>query len=237
MATLSTATQFPLPEQALKRPRTRTRTYSLVSVASRVSQNSVFEIPRAQSTSQVPDTHDAYGSFIPVRSATSSLKDFISSYSSFTTHRPLKKRRKVTFAFEHPTTANDSDSDESPSPGSPYITRSSYASPPSPTSSSSSIRSAPNVGTDLHPILAKLERQSKFCTQVTRGVPDLAAWWVESGTYVEVAASSVKSLGFMSDYYLFAFVHLHLLRRLPAVKFRTPFTDFLGSQYHIILLS
>ncbi|KAF8908873.1 hypothetical protein CPB84DRAFT_96354 [Gymnopilus junonius] len=170
MATLSANTQESFIIRTPTRPRMRTRTYSLISVSSGISPTSAFEISRVHSTSQIPNTQDAYGSFIPVRSAASSLKDFLSCYPSFSTHPPSpKKRRRVTFTFDNVSSSISSrnDPDIIQSSDSPYITRSSLAPLPSPTSSSSSsLHSTPNIGPDLHPILASLERHSRLCSQV-----------------------------------------------------------------------
>ncbi|KIM43137.1 hypothetical protein M413DRAFT_18267 [Hebeloma cylindrosporum] len=148
------------------RPRTRTRTSSLLSVSSTVSLGSIFEIAKAQSTSgvsQQPERHEAHGSFIPLRSATPTLRTFI-SYPASPNFRAPKKRRRVTFddrvlvsspEFWEPV-------EEQAAPQIPYITCTTptpHLGTASPTSPSSN---------DLHPILAKLERKSRLCSQVVQ---------------------------------------------------------------------
>ncbi|KDR82783.1 hypothetical protein GALMADRAFT_238308 [Galerina marginata CBS 339.88] len=173
MIALSTSMQGISTINRPVRPRTRTRTSSLLSISSAASLGSIFEISKANSTSGVsqrPETHEAYGSFIPLRSAKSTLKDVASLYPSFTTVRP-KRRRRVTFAFDNAQASPfsyENDSHKPPSPEIPYIIRSSLDSsyPPSPTSSSSSIHTTHHIPSDLHPILASLERNSRLCTQV-----------------------------------------------------------------------
>jgi len=173
MTTHSTTMQETFTVTRPIRPRTRTRTLSLLSVSSAASLGSIFEISKADSTSGVsqrPETHEAYGSFIPLRSAKSTLKDVVSLYPSSTTIRP-PRRRRVTFAFDNIHASSFSferNSHEPSSPQVPYITRSSLDSscPPSPTSSSSSIHTTHHIRPDLHPILASLERNSRLCTQV-----------------------------------------------------------------------
>ncbi|KAF9568785.1 hypothetical protein CPC08DRAFT_354872 [Agrocybe pediades] len=152
--------------------RQRTRTSSIFSASSGTSLASIFEISKSSSTSGVsqrPDKHQAYGSFVPVRSATPTLQEFV-LYSVRT-----PRRRKVTFddrvSFSH----DVDDSDEYYSSDIPSITRTfpslSYDCPPSPTSSSSSTSihtPEPRDASELHPILAKLERKSKFCGNVAQ---------------------------------------------------------------------
>jgi hypothetical protein len=102
---------------------------------------SLYEIVQGQTTvivSQQPEKHEAWGSFIPLRSATTSLREFISVSSPY--------------------------SIQSSPPKVPYITRTLLPTDPSSTSSSSSMISH-HVQSDLQPILAQLERKSKFCTQ------------------------------------------------------------------------
>jgi len=136
--------------------RTRTRTSSLLSVSSTVSLGSIFEIAKAQPTSgvsQQPERHEAYGSFIPLRSATPTLQTFIPYRASTTFHAP-KKRRRVTFDDRISVLSAEfwEPAEEHSSPKAPYITR---TAPPMKSSSAN----------DLHPILAQLERKSRLCTQ------------------------------------------------------------------------
>ncbi|KAF9483437.1 hypothetical protein BDN70DRAFT_990310 [Pholiota conissans] len=155
----------------------RTRTSSLLSVSSGISLRSVFEISKSRSTSGIsllPLKHEAYGSFIPARSATSTLQDF-ASYVSPPITRTMKRRRRVTFDDKCSHTSSwrdDNDSSSSTSSTVPYITRTPYSSlfsPPSPASTSSSLSPPlsplPSPTEELHPILATLEKKSRFCTQ------------------------------------------------------------------------
>jgi len=130
----STETTFAAPLCPVS--RSRTRTLSLLSISSGNSVRSLYEIVQGQTTvivSQQPEKHEAWGSFIPLRSATTCLREFISVQSS-------------------------------PKPKVPYITRTLLPTDPSSTSSSSLMISH-HVQSDLQPILAQLERKSKFCTQ------------------------------------------------------------------------
>ena len=160
-------------------PRPRARTSSILSTSSGASLASIFEISKSSSTSGLskrPDKHQAYGSFVPVRSATPTLQKFV-SYSSSTIRTP--RRRKVTFDDRRTISFTyDVDSDDSSSsPEVPYITRtfpSPSASPDLPPSSPSSLSSTSIRTTEskrdseLHPILAKLERQSRLCGNVAQ---------------------------------------------------------------------
>ncbi|KAF9046720.1 hypothetical protein BJ165DRAFT_1188848 [Panaeolus papilionaceus] len=81
------------------------------------------------------------------------------------------KRKRVTFVdpLSRPQRWQE-DEDNEPPVRVPFITRtlpSSPACPPSPISSTSSIIDVHQPGPipDLHPILARLEKKSKFCTQ------------------------------------------------------------------------
>lgn len=106
---------------------------------------SLYEITQGQTTvvvSQQPEKHEAWGSFILLRSATTSLRQVISASPSYSIQ-------------------------SSPKPKVPYITRTLPPSPVCPPSSTSSPFSmiSHHVQSDLPPILAQLERKSKFCTQ------------------------------------------------------------------------
>ncbi|PPQ80980.1 hypothetical protein CVT25_015133 [Psilocybe cyanescens] len=131
----------------------------------------VIVLSKTSSTSGVsqhPNTHEARGSFIPLRSAASTLKSFAPHP---TTLLSPTRRRRVTFAFDDrrlsaPKFDDDSDESSPPSPQIPYITRTLSSSPffsASPTSSSSSsIQEPHHATTDLHPILASLERKRRL---------------------------------------------------------------------------
>ena len=143
----------------------RSRTMSLVSVSSTSSFRSLLEatsVPSSPTVSQRPEKQDAYGSFVPVRSATTCLRDFATGYSVIVRSPP--KRRRVT--FDDSVSISSNDKWPPPCPQIPYITKTfPNDCPPSPTSSSSSIMVTHDTPTDLHPILAKLEKKSRFCTQ------------------------------------------------------------------------
>lgn len=161
----SPALQDMCPANNSSRPRTRTRTSSLLSVSSTVSLGSIFEIAKAQSTSgvsQQPERHEAYGSFVPLRSATPTLRTFV-SYPASPIFRVPKKRRRVTFddrilvfspEFWEP-------AEEQAPPQIPYITHT------TPSSQLGSPTTSPSVN-ELHPILARMERKSKLCAQIVQ---------------------------------------------------------------------
>ncbi|KAF8807121.1 hypothetical protein BYT27DRAFT_7189209 [Phlegmacium glaucopus] len=141
--------------------RSRTRALSLLSISSGTSVHSVFEITKGEATvivSQKPEKHEAWGSFIPLRSATTCLREFISVAPSYTNQSSPKRRRTSSYGIRTPASSYRENSKTS-SPEIPYITRT-----PSPTSPSSSMISH-NVHSDLHPILARLEKKSKLCTK------------------------------------------------------------------------
>ncbi|KAF8194162.1 hypothetical protein BJ912DRAFT_959603 [Pholiota molesta] len=162
--------------------RSRTRTLSLLSVSSGVSLGSVFAFPKSQSTSsisQLPHTHEAYGSFIPVRSAASSLQN-VALYVSPPITRAMRRRRRVTFEDKCSYSSSGRDDDDSSSSSTssaiPYITRTTHHSPsfspssPASTSTSSSPSTSPPASPteELHPILARLEQKSRFCAQLVQ---------------------------------------------------------------------
>jgi len=146
--------------------RSRTRTLSLLSISSGNSLRSLYEIKKGQSTvivSHQPEKHEAWGSFIPLRPATTSLRELISVSSSYSIQSSPKRRQTPSHDIQNTHWQVSS----SPKPKVPYITRtlpSSPVCPPSSTSSSSFMISH-HVQSDLDPILAQLERKSKFCTQ------------------------------------------------------------------------
>lgn len=127
---------------------------------------------KTASTSSINQCPNTYGSFIPLPSATTTLKVF-ASYSN-SPSPPSRRRRRVTFAFDDRTPQSSDNEGSSLSPKIPYITRTQPSSPifpPSPTSSSSSImhhNPHSNMSSDLHPILASLERKSRICTRATQ---------------------------------------------------------------------
>jgi hypothetical protein len=119
---------------------------------------SLYEITKGDIVSHKPELHQVWGFFTPLGSATTSLREFISvsPYSS--------PKRRRTSSHDQRTPISSHHEDSSPKPKVPYITRTSPSPPvlpPSPTSSSFSVISHSNP----HPILAQLERKSRFCTQ------------------------------------------------------------------------
>lgn len=131
-------------------------------------------ISKSNSTSgisQLPSTHEAYGSFIPVRSAAGTLKD-VASCASPPISYVVKRRRKVTFDDKcyYSPSWDDCGSSSASASEIPYITRTTHITPPSPTSTTSSL--SPPMSpvmtpkTDLHPVLARLEQTSRFRAQL-----------------------------------------------------------------------
>ena len=117
--------------------------------------------------SQKPEKHEAWGSFIPLRSATPCLRKFISVSPSYSNQSSPKRRRTFSYDIRTPIPSYWEEDSKPPSPEIPYITRtlpSSPIRPHSPTSSSASMLSH-NVQSDLHPILARVEKKSKLCNQ------------------------------------------------------------------------
>ena len=141
----------------------------MLSTSSSTTLRSTFEITKTLSPSPTvcshADVEQAYGSFIPVRSAASSLRGFASDHTT-TLPRSLKKRRRVT--FQETTSPMSSDDDDfKPSLSISYRNR------PFPTPKKAfqiPAVAAPTMmsqdHSDIHPILAKLERESKFCSQM-----------------------------------------------------------------------
>ena len=143
--------------------RSRRRALSLLSISSSISLRSVPEIAKGETTvivSQKPEKHEAWGSFIPLRSATTSLREF-TSVPPYT--NPSSPRRRRTSYASKSSYSGDS---QSSFPNVPYITRTlpTPIRPPSLISSSSSMTSH-HADSDLHPTLAQLEKKSKFCKQ------------------------------------------------------------------------
>jgi len=138
-----------------------TRSLSLLSISSGTSLGSFYEITKGEPiVSQIPEKHEAWGSFILLRSAKASLREFVSVSPSYYTNQSPQRRRTSSYNIRTPTSSHRKNA-----PNVPHITRTlpSPVRPPSTTSSSSSMRSSHQ--SDLHPILAQLETKSKFCTQ------------------------------------------------------------------------
>ena len=156
----------------------RTRRSSL-SISSSVFLGSIFEISKSHSTSvmsMLPHTHEAYGSFIPVRSAACTLQDLAACVSP-PIRRTIKRRRKVTFDDKCSYSPSwDDYGSSSSSSRTPHITRSTHhtspMAPPSPTSTVSSLSppTSPLLTPteELHPILARLEERSRLCVKLTQ---------------------------------------------------------------------
>jgi len=154
----SSAQSFSTTERSRRRPRT----LSLLSISSGASVQSLHEITKGETLSHNSETHEAWGSFIPLRSATTSLREFISVSPVYSNRSFPEWRRTSSHDIETPYTKPSS-----PKPKVPYITRTlshSPVCPPSPISLSSFMIS-PHVRSDLHPILAQVEGKSRFCTQ------------------------------------------------------------------------
>ncbi|TFK40546.1 hypothetical protein BDQ12DRAFT_457197 [Crucibulum laeve] len=150
----------------------RTRTASLISTSSGRSFRSAFELSRAYSpvtASECSSNQAAAGSFIPIGSATASLQNIASCYS------PSPRRRRVTFldkTISYPASdESDDGNDGIAGPSMPYIMHTQLPAtipyPPSPASSTSSTSLPHDRESDsqLHPILASLERKSKLCSR------------------------------------------------------------------------
>lgn len=159
--------------QHFTRSRQRSRTMSMFSVSSSTTVRSTFEITKTLSPSPTvssrPDVKQAYGSFIPVRSAANCLRDFAGHHTT-TIPRNAKKRRRVTFQETSSPVSSD-DEDFPPSLPVSFVNR------PFPTPKrghQSPVMLSPPMTTKtshrspsgMHPVLAKLERESKLCTQI-----------------------------------------------------------------------
>lgn len=172
----------------------RARTFSLYSTASGTSSRSSLSLTTALSppTSPAPRVErgaDAWGSFVPLAPARQSLQRVISSGPPSPMRTTLKQRPEkpphdaqhvFSLAYDHSTRSPRSPSRQIRTPASaglPVITRtSSPSSSPSvssspgtstPSSSASSINleRKSSSSSELHPVLAKLERTSKLCGQ------------------------------------------------------------------------
>lgn len=158
--------------QQFIRPWQRSRTMSMLSSSSTTSSTfrSTFEITKTLSPSSTvcsqADVEQAYGSFIPVRSAAKSLRDFAGDHTT-TLPRSLRKRRRVTFQETSSPVSSDDD-DFEPSHSISYRSRP-FPTPKKgyqiPAMTISNMISQDRSHSDIHPILAKLERESKFCSQ------------------------------------------------------------------------
>jgi len=155
------------------RSHQRSRTMSLLTVSSSTTFRSTFEITKNLSPSPTvcsrPDVGQAYGSFIPVRSAAKCLRDFVGDHTT-TLPRISKKRRRVT--FQETSTPESSDDEDFP----PFHPTS-YFNRPFPTpkrghqnpvmaSPPMTNKTSHRSPSGLHPILAKLERDSRICTKM-----------------------------------------------------------------------
>jgi hypothetical protein len=145
---------------------------SMLTVSSSTTCRSTFEItktlPPSPTVCSRPDVGQAYGSFIPVRSAAKCLRDFVGDHTT-TIPRMSKKRRRVTFQETSSPVSSDDD-DFPPSYPNSYLNRPfptpkrGHQSPAmvSPMTNKTSHRSPSGI----HPILATLERDSRICTQM-----------------------------------------------------------------------
>lgn len=139
----------------------------MLTVSSSSTFRSTFEItktlPPLPTVCSRPDIEQAYGSFIPVRSAAKCLRDFAGDHTTSPPRIP-KKRRRVTFQETSSPVSSDDDDIH------PSLTIS-YQNRPSPEKGYQSPVMSIKVSQDsspagIHPILAKLEKDSKFCTQM-----------------------------------------------------------------------
>jgi hypothetical protein len=113
-----------------------------------------------------PNVEQAHSSFTPARSAAKSLRDFAGNHTTILP-RTHKKRRRVTFQETSSPVSSDDD-DFTPSF---QIAR--HARPPK-KGYQNRVMTSPLINgmsqdinpSGMHPILAKLERQSKLCTQM-----------------------------------------------------------------------
>ena len=116
-----------------------------------------------------PDNEEAYGSFIPVRSAAKSLRDFASGHTTIISC-PTPKRRRVTFKEVDSPLSSDDDNDEASLPISyinrPFPPKKLYQCPSLLPSSGINATHDRIPSSGIHPILSKMERESKICTQM-----------------------------------------------------------------------
>jgi len=142
----------------------------MLTVSSSTTVSSTFDITKTMSPLPAvcsrAEIEQVYGSFIPVRSASKCLRDFAGDHTT-TRPRVPKKRRRVT--FQEPSSPVSSDDDDiHPSLPISYHNRPTpkkgYQSPVM--ASSPIIMSQDRNPVGMHPILAKIERESKFCSQM-----------------------------------------------------------------------
>ncbi|KAF5311696.1 hypothetical protein D9611_009414 [Ephemerocybe angulata] len=160
----------------------RTRTWSLYSSTSGHSSRSSLSFtgvpPVAAAPTQVERIHSVMGSFVPSTSAKHSLKKLAPSTSSPLQYEQHEKPRPRPFSavYDRPTPSNSRPIRAPLSPlDLPTITRTPSPSPSSSLSSSpgtdssasSIILGRKNVSSELHPVLARLERGSKLCASKT----------------------------------------------------------------------
>ncbi|KAF9013518.1 hypothetical protein BDQ17DRAFT_1343584 [Cyathus striatus] len=156
----------------------RARTCSIISTTSSSSFKSILEFPSTSTTvSGLPAKHDACGSFVPNASATASLR-FVTSFQYQSYRQPSvahRGRRSIPLPAKQSSSTSSSDDEGDVSvvtrPVIPSISRTQipYAQPypVSTTTSSSAYSLRPDLEprTDLHPVLASLERKSKLCAR------------------------------------------------------------------------
>jgi hypothetical protein len=143
---------------------------SMLTVSSTASSRSMFEIiktlPSSTIVSPRPENEEAHGSFIPVRSAANTLRSFANGHTIIP--RSPGKRRRVTFKETPSYLSFDDDDDDVLLPVT--YTRAFPAQqkkrfqgcPSSPTKATTrDVNSS-----DLHPVLARLEKESRLCTQM-----------------------------------------------------------------------
>lgn len=142
----------------------------MLTVSSSASSRSMFDITKTLASSTTvcprPGNEEAHGSFIPVRSAANSLRNFAKCHTTVIPRSPAKRRR-VTFK-ETPSYLSSDDDDDDLSPV-PYVTHAFPAQEKKRyqiSAISSPTKTATRDVSDLHPVLARLERESRLCTQM-----------------------------------------------------------------------
>lgn len=169
----SSSSPAPRPEVQLfntQRSRRR-RTASILSTSSALSTSSTASLSLLSDptlVSGLPESSSAWGSFVPLNSASTSLRSLATTHryrSSRSGYNPSEESFQASIEKSKPYGTLFSRGQSSKVP---LITRTLSTNPmprpPSPDSSASSINQDV-VKHGLHPVLARMERASKFCTQ------------------------------------------------------------------------
>ncbi|EAU85863.1 hypothetical protein CC1G_12321 [Coprinopsis cinerea okayama7 len=149
----------------------RRRTLSLLSTSSTASTSSATRLlilPDPSLAHGETGKQVAWGSFVPLASASSTLRtiaalDSDSGDDASESDVPFTVTIQRSHPYTSPSASSSTSSVSHPSPNVPLITRTltSIPRPPSPDSSASSIHETRG----LHPVLARMERASKFCAK------------------------------------------------------------------------